>query len=64
MKRLYKIKDGIRPYPGKILESNGLPDERKRVWGYVRIDRRRKSGLKAYYLHHLEPIQEELFNGR
>lgn len=49
----YRINDGVRPYPGKILVTRGGPDERQRVWGHVRISNQRMSGLKYYYLHEL-----------
>jgi hypothetical protein len=60
MKRRYRIKEGVRPYPGKVLVTEGAPDDRQRVWGHVRIDGRRMSGLKGYYLHELTPEQGTL----
>lgn len=60
MKRRYRINGGVRPYPGKVLETEGLPDDRQRIWGHVRIDARRMSSLKGYYLHELTPMQGEL----
>lgn len=56
MKLRFRISEDVRPYPGKILETNGEPDERQRVWGHVRITAQRTSGLKYYYLHELTPI--------
>jgi hypothetical protein len=60
MTRRYRINEGVRPYPGKVFETEGEPDDRQRVWGHVRIDLRRMSGLKGYYLHELTPEQGEL----
>lgn len=60
MKRSYRINEGVRPYPGKVLVTKGEPDARQRVWGHVRIDNRRTSGLKGYYLHELTPEQGAL----
>lgn len=60
MKRRYRIKQGVRPYPGKVLVTEGQPDDRQRIWGHVRVTSQRMSGLKAYYLHELTPEQGEL----
>jgi hypothetical protein len=54
----YRINEDVRPYPGKILETEGQPDKRQRVWGHVRISNGRKSGLKYYFLHELTPEHE------
>lgn len=59
MIKLYRINKDVKPYPGKVFQTKSGPDEQGRIWGHVRIDFRRTSGLKHYSEDELTFVGEE-----
>lgn len=56
-KRRFKIKAGVRPYPGKVLVARVVDDVM--VLGHVEISpRETATGERIYYRHELEEIVE------
>lgn len=59
MTKIYRIKDKVKPYSGKLFHSKGEPDGHGYIWGYVKIDWRRFSSLKSYKASELTFVEEK-----
>jgi hypothetical protein len=56
-KKRYRIKQGVRPYPGRLLIVDG--ENSGSAWGHVRISDRRYSDQKTYYKSELDDVDPD-----